>query len=293
MLTLHPPDRSEPDGAGGCFLDLRVVIFQELVCYTGLVLGLRPANNNNNDMFISYSWCDNEMVQIQMENMPKNYNTHASYISSTQSDEGTYSLVLQTICKFNITVQQYLITCNFPNQIRQFGRIKHWQVITIVFTCCELFYRSYSITCFNINSAGSVFAQIIIGAVPQPADAFYILTNCALPTVVTVSADVADKFHVIVLTLWNSIIKFCKSTHDLVTQWGCLDQPWEKPWPCCVRQMPGLADCCTPADIKLKQRFCFDTPCLATIQMATFSNKVTFLKTYFFVITQIGCYDVT
>ena len=181
----------------------------------------------------------------------KKYNTHAPYMSSTQSDEGTYSLVLQTICKFDITVQQYLITCNFPNQIRQFGWIKYWQVITTVFTCCELFYRSYSITCFNINSAGSVFAQIIIGAVPQPADAFYILTNCALPTVVTVSADVADNFHFIVLTLWNSIIKFCKSTHDLVTQWGCPDKPWQKPWPCGVRQMPELADCFTPADIKL------------------------------------------
>ena len=97
-------------------------------------------------MFISYSWYNNEMVQIQRENMPKNYNTHASYKSSTQSDEGTYSLVLQTICIFDITVQQYLITCNFPNQIKQFGWIKYWQVITIVFICCELFYRSYSIT---------------------------------------------------------------------------------------------------------------------------------------------------
>ena len=122
--------------------------------------------NNNNNMFISFSWYNNEMVQIQMENMLKNYNTHASYMSSTQSDEGTYSLVLETICKFDITVQQYLITCNFPNHLRQFGWIKYWQVITIVFTCCELFYRSYSITCFNINSAGSVFAQIIKGAVP-------------------------------------------------------------------------------------------------------------------------------
>ena len=121
---------------------------------------------NHNNMLISYSWYNNEMVQIQMENMPKKYNTHASYKSSTQSDEGTYSLVLQTICIFDITVQQYLITCNFPNQIKQFGWIKYWQVITIVFTCCELFYRSYSITCFNINSAGSVFAQIIIGAIP-------------------------------------------------------------------------------------------------------------------------------
>ena len=156
---------------------------------------------------------------------------------------------------------------------------------------------------------------------------------CPSYTVVTVSADVADKFHFIVLTLWNSIIKFCKfhfivltlwnsiikfckSTHDLVTQWGCPDKPWQKPWPCGVRQMPELTDCFTPADIKLIQRFCFDTPRLATIQMATFSNKypwtnfttgqleithnairprnkVTFLKTYFFVIAQIGCYDVT
>ena len=122
---------------------------------------------------------------------------------------------------------------------------------------------------------------------------------------VTVSADVADKFHFIVLTLWNSIMKFCKSTHDLVTQWGCPDKLWQKPWSCGVRQMPELADCFTTADIKLIQRFCFDTPCLATIQMATFSNKypwtnlttgqleithnairprnkVTFLKTYFF-----------
>ena len=123
-------------------------------------------DNNNNNMFVSYSWYNNEMVQQQMENMPKNYNTHASYMDSTQSDEGTYSLVLQTICKFDITVQQYLITCNFPNQIRQFGWIKYWQWITIVFTCCELFYRSYSITCFNINSTGSVFARVIIGAVP-------------------------------------------------------------------------------------------------------------------------------
>ena len=123
-------------------------------------------NNNNDNMFISYSWYNNEMVQIQMENMPKNYNTHASYKNSTQSDEGTYSLVLQKICIFDITVQLYLITRNFPNQIRQFGWIKYWQVITIVFTCSELFYRSYSITCFNINSAGSVFAQIIIGAIP-------------------------------------------------------------------------------------------------------------------------------
>ena len=77
---------------------------------------------------------------------------------------------------------------------------------------------------------------------------------------VTVSADVADKFHFIVLTLWNSIIKFCKSTHDLVTQWGCPDKPWQKPWPCGVKQMPELADCFTPADITLIQRFCFDTP---------------------------------
>ena len=32
---------------------------------------------------------------------------------------------------------------------------------------------------------------------------------------VTISADVADKFHFIVLTLWKSIVKYCKSTHDL------------------------------------------------------------------------------
>ena len=82
---------------------------------------MKTVNNNDINMFISYSWYNNEMVQIQMENMPKYYNTHASYKSSTQSDEGTYSLVLQTICIFDITVQQYLITCNFPNQIRQFG----------------------------------------------------------------------------------------------------------------------------------------------------------------------------
>ena len=137
-----------------------------LVNYSSLPIGKKQLRTNNNDMFISYSWYNNESVQIQMENMPKNYNTHASYKSSTQSDEGTYSLVLQTICIFDITVRQYLITCNFPNQIRQFGWIKYWQVITIVFTCCELFYRSYSITCSNINSAGSVFAQIIIGAIP-------------------------------------------------------------------------------------------------------------------------------
>ena len=136
------------------------------VCVCVYLFVQQVCHNNNNNMFISYSWYNNEMVQIQMENMPKNYNTHASYKSSTQSDEGTYSLVLQTICIFDITVQQYLITRNFPNQIRQFGWIKYWQVITIVFTCSELFYRSYSITCFNINSAGSVFAQIIIGAIP-------------------------------------------------------------------------------------------------------------------------------
>ena len=43
-----------------------------------------PWHYNNNNMFISYSWYNNEMVQIQMENMPKNYNTHASYMSSAQ-----------------------------------------------------------------------------------------------------------------------------------------------------------------------------------------------------------------
>ena len=144
-----------------CYPILVAFTWRHLTC-----IQIKVYNNNNNNMFISYSWYNNEMVQIQMENMPKNYNTHASYKSSTQSDEGTYSLVLQTICIFDITVQQYLITRNFPNQIRQFGWIKYWQVITIVFTCSELFYRSYSITCFNINSAGSVFAQIIIGAIP-------------------------------------------------------------------------------------------------------------------------------
>ena len=98
-----------------------------------------------NDMFIWYSWYNNE---------------------STQSDEGKYSADLQTMCTFDIIVHQYLITCNFPNQIRQFGWIRYWQVITIVFPWWELFYRSYSIICFNINSCSSGFTQIIIGAVP-------------------------------------------------------------------------------------------------------------------------------
>ena len=120
--------------------------------------------DNNTNMFISYSWYKNEMVQIQMENMPKKL--QYTCIIYEQYTEWRGYLSFKTIRIFDITVQQYLITCNFPNQIRQFGWIKYWQVITIVFTCCELFYRSYSITCFNINSAGSVFAQIIIGAIP-------------------------------------------------------------------------------------------------------------------------------
>ena len=202
------------------------------------------------------------------------------------------------------------------DNVIQHSQQKVFKIQTTSLWILWAFFRSYSIICFNINSAGSVFTQIIIGAVQQPAGAFYVLTNSALPAVVIISADVADKFHFIVLTLWKSIIKICKSTHDLVTQWGCPDKPWQKPWHYGVRHRPELADCFTPAEIKLKQRFCFDTPCLATIQMATFSNeypwtnfrtgqleithntirphnKVTFLKTYFFVITQIGCYGVT
>ena len=126
-----------------------------------------PIDNDNNNMFISYSWYNNEMVQIQMENMPKIITIHMHHIWAVHRvTRVRIHLSFKTIRIFDITVQQYLITCNFPNQIRQFGWIKYWQVITIVFTCCKLFYRSYSITCFNINSAGSVFAQIIIGAIP-------------------------------------------------------------------------------------------------------------------------------
>ena len=61
-------------------------------------------DNDNNNMFISYSWYNNEMVQIQIENVQKSTIRMHKYKSSTQSDEGKYTVVLQTICIFDTTV---------------------------------------------------------------------------------------------------------------------------------------------------------------------------------------------
>ena len=54
----------------------------------------------------------------------------------------------------------------------------------------EFLYSSYRITCLRINSAGNVVTEMIIGSVPQPADAFYILFNFAFRAMVTICADV-------------------------------------------------------------------------------------------------------
>ena len=154
-------------------------------------------------------------------------------------DEGKYSDVLQTIWTFDIKVQQFLITCNFINQIAHLRWIKYWQAIAVVFTCCELFYRFYSITCFKIKNAGNVSPQIITGLVPQPTDAFYDLSNCALPTVVITSAEVAEKFHFIVLTLRKSIIKMqIYAWHGHAMQLS--RQALQKPCLCNARQVPEL-----------------------------------------------------
>ena len=166
---------------------------------------------------------------------------------------------------------------------------------------------------FQNQQCWQCFTQIIIGAVPQPTDAFYVLTNCALPTVVTMSVDVADKIHFIVLVLWKPIMDIWKSTHNLVTQWSCPD----KAKALTLRWKTGAWDC----GLLYANRHQAQTallllyPMLATIQMAPFSNeypwtdfmsdqieithntirhriKFTFLETYVFIITQPRCHDV-